>query len=256
MARDIQVVVPMAGLGTRFSDMGYRTPKPLLPINGKPMFELVLFNLLTDRVVSVTIVARKEWQLSDYVEKLQHKMVPQLELVEVDDLTEGPAATVELAKPHLRPDLPVVTGNSDQYVDADLTRFYSLFDKPSVQGTVLTMEDDDPKWSYASIDDHGQVHFVKEKQVISKFATVGIYGFRSAELMFTCFDLMRRANDRVNGELYVAPSFNYITQFGGFVSAYNLGPISTVMHGLGTPEDYTAFLASDVCRRLPGDYWT
>lgn len=245
----------MAGLGTRFSDSGYLTPKPLLPINGRPMFELVLYNMISDRVRSVVVIAQKAWDLSQHIEELQSRLVPTLRLVEIDYLTDGPASTVDLARPYLDPSLPVVTGNSDQYVDADLAPYYSLFDDPSIQGTILTMEDDHPKWSYAAVDEQGDVTLVREKEVISQFATVGIYGFRSATVMYEAFEAMRQAEDRVNGEFYVAPSYNHIISEAGRVVKYDLGPISEVMHGLGTPDDYETFLLSRACANLPTDYW-
>lgn len=255
MIGGIQVVVPMAGLGTRFSQAGYTTPKPLLPINGRPMFELVLYNMVTDQVASVTVIAQAEWGLAPHLDAIAARIQRPVHLIEIDYVTEGPAATVELARPHLDPDLAVVTGNSDQHVHADLRPYYALFDDPTVQGSILTMEDNHPKWSYAAIDDSGDVTLVREKEVISRYATVGIYGFRSARLMFGAFDTMRGLDDRVNGEFYVAPSYNHLIAAGARVVTFDLGPISEVMHGLGTPEDYEAFLRSAAHSELPADYW-
>ncbi len=253
----LQVVIPMAGLGTRFVDAGYTVPKPLLPVHGQPMFALVLANLLTDRVGSVTIVAQRAWDIGEEVRRIDRAQPCPVRIIEIDHVTGGPADTVELTRGVLDPDLPVVTGNSDQYVDADLSAFYEDLLRPGVAGTILTMLDDHPKWSYAATDEAGDVTLVREKEVISPHATVGIYGFRSAALMFEAFDAMRAARDTVNGEYYVAPAYNRLIERGRRVTSSSLGPVSDVMHGLGTPTDYEAFLlspaairAADAARRL------
>jgi len=245
----IQLVIPMAGLGTRFTNAGYQTPKPLLPVHGVPVYHVVLANLLHPDVTSVTIIAQKAWHLQDDINHLNERLPPDVRLLEIDYTTGGPAETVELTRPFLDPDLPVVTGNSDQYVDADLDGFYTRMRDPDIAGLILTMEDDDPKWSFAALAPDGYVTQVKEKQVISHCATVGVYGFKTASLMFHGFDLMRAAADTHNGEYYVAPSYNHLITQGHRIAITPLGPFQTVMHGLGIPKDYERFLASPASHR-------
>lgn len=245
----IQLVIPMAGLGTRFTNAGYTTPKPLLPVHGVPVYHVVLANLLHPDVTTVTIIAQHSWHLQDDIDRLNANLPQQVRLIEIDYTTGGPADTVELARPYLDPDLPVVTGNSDQYVDADLDGFYTRMRDPDLGGLILTMEDDDPKWSFAALDDDGYVTQVKEKQVISNYATVGIYGFQTADLMFHGFDLMRAAGDTHNGEYYVAPSYNHLINQGHRIAITHLGAFQTVMHGLGIPDDYERFVSHSASRR-------
>jgi len=255
----IQIVIPMAGLGTRFTEVGYSLPKPLLPIHGQPMFLVVVANLFTEAVGRIVIVAQSSFTLGDTVSRMRACLPCPVELVEIDYLTRGPADTVEIAQPFLRLDQPVVTANSDQYVDHSIAPLYDQLRDPVIAGSILTMKDDDPKWSYARSDANGDVTLVREKEVISSDATVGIYGFRSASLMWEGFDAMREANDTVKGEYYVAPSYNHLIERGYRIKTYDLGPISQTMHGMGIPEDYEAFLrsaasfrASKCARRLFG----
>lgn len=245
----IQIVVPMAGLGTRFSEAGYEIAKPLLPIHGQPMFLVVIANLMTDAVGRVVIVAQKSFGLGQSVEHMRARMRQPVELVEIDFLTGGPADTVDLARDYLTPELPVVTANSDQYVDHSMEPLYAQLADPSIAGSILTMKDNDPKWSYAATDSHGDVVLVREKEVISDDATVGIYGFRSAQLMWEGLDAMRAARDTVNGEYYVAPSYNYLIRAGHRIVTFGLGPITLTMHGMGIPDDYEAFLKSSASHR-------
>ena len=245
--QSIQLVIPMAGLGKRFTECGYTVPKPLINIHGLPMYRLVLADLLTDQISRVAIVAQRAWNLSRSIDQLGESLGLEIALIEIDYVTDGPADTVQLTEEWLHPGDPVVTANSDQYVDADIRPFYSVLTSGEVAGGLLLMEDSHPKWSYARLNEKGYVIEVREKSVISPFATVGIYGFATASIMLDAFAAMRARGDRVNGEFYVGPSYNYL-RTGFPIAATNLGPVSTVMHGLGTPEDFESFRASDISR--------
>jgi NDP-sugar pyrophosphorylase family protein len=210
------------------------------------MYQVVLANVLHDSVRNVVIVARAEWRLEPTIRALSASSGLHIELIEVEQTTGGPAETVEFAIPHLKPGVPVVVANSDQYVDASLNDFYALCQMEDVAGVILAMEDDDPKWSYVAVDESGRATQVREKKVISPLATVGIYGFSSPETLCQGFRAMRQAGDQTNGEWYVAPSYNYMIADSQTVRVVNLGPIGTVMHGLGIPVDYENFLSSSV----------
>lgn len=247
--RRIQLVIPMAGLGSRFSQAGYQVPKPLIQIHGIPMYQLVVNNLMHESVASLTIVCPRKWGLSPEIVRLDSTHQIPVNIVEVDDLTEGPASTVWLAKPYLNPELPVVVANSDQYIDSDLSKFYDAISRHGSANVILCMEDSDKKWSYVRQSSEGLVEEVREKRVISNLATVGIYGFSTATVMFEAFQEMFSAKDSTLGEYYVAPAYNYIIKQGNPVSVVNLGPVGTVMHGLGIPVDFESFLEKPVSRQ-------
>lgn len=247
--RRIQLVIPMAGLGSRFSQAGYPVPKPLIEIHGIPMYRVVVDNLIHESVASLIILCPKKWGLSNKIFELGSAYGVPVNVVEVEGLTEGPASTVWLAKPYLNPDLPVVVANSDQYIDADLSEFYDGVSGPSSACVILCMEDSDKKWSYVRQSSEGLVEEVREKQVISNLATVGVYGFSSAAVMLGAFQEMFSAKDSTLGEYYVAPAYNYIIKHGHPVSVVNLGPVGTVMHGLGIPVDFELFLKKPVSRQ-------
>lgn len=236
----------MAGMGKRFADAGYRSPKPLLPVHGVPMYQVVLANMIHTQVESVTVIAQKSWGLHDSISQLNERIPQRLTLLEIDFTTGGPAETVSLARQGLAPDVPVVTGNSDQFVEGDISHLYGMLADKDTDGVILTMKDDHPKWSYASLNTDGSVAEVREKEVISEYATVGIYGFASADLLFHGIDLMMQARDTCNGEYYIGPSYNYLVREGRRILIHDVGPIDRAMHGLGTPEDYEKFLTSEV----------
>lgn len=244
-----QLIIPMAGEGRRFLSSGYETPKPLLPIHGVPMYQVVLANVLDSAIDRVVLVARQEWNLDVHVKDLARKSGLAVHVVNVQSTTRGSAESVELASPFLDRDLPVVVANSDQYVDARLDEFWSSTLAAGNGGTILTMLDSDPKWSYAEIDKGGKVRRVVEKEVISPHATVGIYGFGSGHLMLDAIREMKARGDMTNGEYYLAPAFNYVIRSGASVGIVDLGPVGGTMHGLGIPEDYERFMRAEVSLR-------
>lgn len=239
----------MAGLGSRFADAGYDIPKPLLPIHQWPMYSVVLANVWPPHAGRVILVARREFRLADSIAELRRSSRADIELIEIDYTTRGAADTVQLAQELLDDSQPLVIANSDQFVDADLTDFFDQLNVPGVDGCILTMQDDDPKWSYVSLDADSYVKNVVEKEVISSYATVGIYGFSRAELAWKAFAAMRSASDTVNGEYYVAPAYNQLIRGGSRVSIVDLGPIKKCMYGMGIPTDYQNFLHSSASVR-------
>lgn len=240
--KGVQLVIPMAGEGQRFRKQGIFTPKPLIDLGGIRMFELVIANLFTPSVSKIVLISRSEFELEGHGIEIEKKLGIPVKIISVQTTTEGPADSVMLTKDFLSMDSPLVIANSDQYVNLDPGVFYSKLLEEGVSGVILTMEDDDPKWSYVELDSKGEVQRVVEKQVVSNFATVGIYGFKTASSMFAAIEQMRVSNDRVNGEYYVGPCYNYLSNLNGPVSTINLGSVGTAMHGLGTPEDLAGFL--------------
>lgn len=238
----VQLVIPMAGDGTRFASAGYSVPKPLLSIHGRKMFEIVLSNLSNSYVQKALLVAKTEWKLGEVIAELKEVSSFPLELLELSALSEGPAHTVEFAEKNLDMELPLVIANSDQYLDYKFEDFYQCLCDGRVQGAVLTMVDNDPKWSYASLDSNGDIVSIVEKVVVSDHATAGIYGFSKASYFFEALAQMKAQNARVNGEFYVGPVYNYLDMTNGTVANFDMGPVGNVMHGLGVPEDFEAFL--------------
>jgi NDP-sugar pyrophosphorylase family protein len=242
--KNVQVIIPMAGKGSRFTEAGYETSKPMLPIGQFPMFLAVLANIYDERLLSVTIIKQSDVNLEVDLNSLFKNLGVKLNIVELDGFTDGAATTVEYGLHDLHPDLPVVIVNSDQYVSGELTSFYDSISSNNYSGVILTMNDIDPKWSYIRVNEFGSVTEVVEKEVISDLATVGIYGFASAKLCSSAISQMKKAQFKVNGEFYLAPAYNFMPEHSSPIHHINLGPVGNVMYGLGTPVDYQNFLVS------------
>lgn len=206
------------------------------------MFELVIGNLLSAAVQQVVLVAREEFASEISSTQLESHFAVPFEVVTVRQTTAGPADSVRLSEPYINADCPVVVANSDQYVDFEPSGFYSRLVDDLFAGAILAMEDTDPKWSYVQVDSANNATSVAEKRVISRLATVGIYGFATGNLLFEAIRRMEEAGDRTNGELYLAPAYNYLLEEAKPIHVIDLGPTGEIMHGLGTPRDLEEFL--------------
>ena len=241
--RKLQLVIPAAGLGSRFSMVGMTTPKPVIDVDGLPMIAWVIGNFNLRPTDVVIIVTRPEIGLSEILLPYLCAFQCRVEFVCIDYVTEGPAITVSLAKAMLDLDEALIVANSDQYVSAGLDEFLNQARYSSSGGQILTMAASGSKWSYVKRNPAGNVSEVKEKVEISSEATVGIYGWNKASYFFESLESMIAADDRTNGEFYVAPTYNYLLERAVPISATNIGDVEREVHGLGTPEDLEIFQA-------------
>lgn len=234
------IAVPMAGHGTRFSQAGYFDPKPLIDVLGQPMIKLVIDNLTPRRPHRFVFICQSDHlQRYQLAEKLE-TWAPGCAVVAVEGVTEGAACTVLAAREFIG-DGPLMIANSDQYVEISIDDYLSA-QTHDVDGLIMTMTADDPKWSYAAIGPDETVTRVVEKEVISDQATVGIYNFARGCDFIRGAERMIESNKRVNGEFYVAPVYNELIDAGSRVIVYNIGSVGRLMHGLGTPADLNAYL--------------
>ena len=140
--------------------------------------------------------------------------------------------------------------NSDQYVDIDINDYLAAGD--GLDGLIMTMFADDNKWSFIKFDENRLVTMVREKEVISNEATVGIYNFARGRDYVRGADEMIKRNLRVNNEFYVAPVYNLIIEDGLRIGFYNVGRLDAGMYGLGVPDDLNKFIANPISRRIFG----
>jgi NDP-sugar pyrophosphorylase family protein len=245
----LTVVIPMAGRGSRFANQGYSTPKPLIPVHGVPMAELVVSNLRPSRPARFVFLCLGEHLARFSLAERLAVVAPGCVVVPVEGVTEGAACTVLLAERHIDPDDVLLIANSDQWVDTDINRHLGLLERDGLDGLIMTMTADDPKWSYVMLDEERHVQYVVEKEVVSDEATVGIYAFQRGRDFVTAAKEMIAAEKRVNGEFYVAPAYNELIAKGSIVGIDNVGAEGNGMYGIGIPSDLDAFLALPISRR-------
>ena len=236
----MNVLIPMAGAGSRFEQAGYTFPKPLIDVNGKPMIQRVVENLNID-ARHIFIVQKSHYEKYSLKHTL-NLISPNCEIVQVEGMTEGAACTTLLAKEFIDNDEPLILANSDQYVDWDSNQFMYASMADDIDASILTFYSTHPKWSYARLNEDGFVVEVAEKKPISEHATVGIYFFKKGSDYVRCAESMISKNIRVNNEFYVCPVYNEALLEGARVKTFHIDK----MWGLGTPEDLNTFLKHDI----------
>lgn len=232
----LNVLIPMAGAGSRFEKAGFTFPKPLIEVENDPMIKLVYDNLNIH--ANYIFIVQKEHRIKYNLDTLLNLISPNCKIIETDGLTEGAACTTLLAKDLIDNDNPLIIANSDQVVEWDSNEFMYKMNETNSDGGILTFKSTHPKWSFAKIDKNGLVSEVAEKNPISDDATVGIYYWRKGSDYVKYSQQMIEKNIRVNNEFYVCPVFNEAISDGLKIKTCEVKK----MWSLGTPEDLETFL--------------
>jgi NDP-sugar pyrophosphorylase family protein len=226
----LKLVMPMAGMGSRFVQQGYSQPKPVIDVAGKPMFVRSVESIGIDFDDYVFII-----QAEHNISKAILEYYPQAKIIELEQVTQGAACTVLKAQQFFEDTDSLFVCNCDNFMQWDKSKFV---EQQHHDGIIMVFEEteQDPKWSYAQVED-GLVVKVAEKNPISKWATSGHYYWRSWATFVESANRMIEAEDTVNGEYYLCPVYNHTP-----------GNVVTVqinnMQGVGTPEELQAWLKS------------
>ena len=239
MKQFFNIVLPMAGRGSRFRQQGYKDSKPFIDVNGKPMIQRVIENLNIefDKNFKFIILCQEsdyeEYDFSLFNEIIGHDNI---EIIKLNGITEGTACTLLTAKEFINNRIPLLSFNSDQMLEYDPRETYSQLSLHD--GGMPCFQGKGPKWSYAKIDEEGYVVEVAEKKQISTNATAGYYYWNRGSDFVKYAEQMIAANDRVNNEFYVAPVYNYAVKDGRHIVITHVDKV----HQMGTPEDLEEYL--------------
>jgi HAD superfamily hydrolase (TIGR01509 family) len=234
--KKLNVLIPMAGLGSRFAQKGYTFPKPLIDVNGCPMIQVVTDNLNIE--ANYIFVVQQEHLEKYNLKHLLNLIKPACKIVVVDGLTEGAACTTLLAKEFIDNDNPLLIANSDQYIDWDSNETLYSFYNNDIDGGMLVFTAIHPKWSFVKLNSTGFIEQVAEKDPISDIASVGVYYWSKGSDYVKYAEQMIDKNIRVNNEFYVCPVINEAIEDG---KKFKVSYVKE-MWGIGTPEDLETFL--------------
>ena len=234
--KNLNILIPMAGAGSRFEKAGYTFPKPLIDVNGEPMIKVVSENLNID--ANFIYIVQKSHREKYNLDTLLNLITPNCKIVEVDGITEGAACTTLLAKEFINNEQPLIMANSDQFIEWDSNEFMYKMNETNADGGIVTFTSTHPKWSFTKVDNNGLVTEVAEKNPISDIATAGIYFWKHGSDYVKYAEQMINKNIRVNNEFYVCPVFNEAVADCKKVRTFNIEK----MWGIGTPEDLNYFL--------------
>jgi dTDP-glucose pyrophosphorylase len=233
----LNIVIPMAGAGSRFEKAGYTFPKPLIEVEGEPMIKVVTANLNFD--ANFIFIVQKAHRIMYNLDTLLNLVSPNCKIVEVDEVTDGAARTTLLAKKYIDNSAPLILANSDQFIEWDSNEFMYKMSETNSDAGIVTFRSTHPKWSFVKINEIGLVIEVAEKNPISNNATAGIYYWKNGSDYIKYAEQMIRKDLKVNNEFYVCPVFNEAIADGKQIRVFEIEK----MWGLGTPEDLDVFLS-------------
>jgi len=180
----MNLVLPMAGSGSRFFTSGYEKPKPLIELQGKPFFFWAAQSILKFSKINKLIFI----VLKEHVEKFNVDVVilneyPNAEIIVIQEVLNGPVLTCLESVKVINNNEPVVFNDIDHlfYSDKLVQAIYND-ELSQIDGGFLTFFSQNPAYSYCEIDKSGFVSKTKEKEVISANAITGAYIFKNIEI--------------------------------------------------------------------------
>jgi NDP-sugar pyrophosphorylase family protein len=234
----MNIVMPMAGRGSRFAQVGIDTPKPLIDVFGRPMYAWAMDSLPLELARRVIFICLEEHLRQPALESDIRNRYGDLdpEIVRLDEVTEGQACTVLKARSWIDNDEPLLIYNADTYCRTSLAKRLPEL-PPQADGLLGVFHAPGDKWSFARADSTGRVLATAEKSRISDWASTGLYYFQRGRDFVVHADAMIGAGERVNGEFYVAPVYNRLIAAGLQIFIDRAEEVWV----LGTPEDLRYF---------------
>jgi dTDP-glucose pyrophosphorylase len=226
------ILIPMAGRGSRFCKKGYTEPKPLIDVIGSPMIEAVIKNLYNKNVNFIFILNKNQDKLNQ-ITNIITKCVNDPKIIYTDKITDGPACTALLAKKYISEDSLIIANCDQIIVDYNYETLIKFCKKNKTDGIIGSFISTSNKNSYVKLSPNGEVTEVKEKIVISNIATNGLHFWKNGHDFINSAEEMIKNNERYKNEFYIAPSYNYMIKDGKRVLPffYNLH------YPIGTPKD-------------------
>lgn len=239
--RKVHIIIPMAGLGSRFSNFGFKTPKFLLPVDKtNSMIKLAVSTLNAPKNTTYSFITLSSiFSPELYKELKEYK--PHWTIL--DKLSEGPASTVISCLDNVPDNTPIIVSNSDQILENwDCENF--LTECKDYDGGVLTYTPDyelqigkKDKHSFVEIKNGVCTRFA-EKIVLSDQALVGVHYFASKQVFIDAYQQMVETNTRApNGEFYLSLLYN-------FIKKVKVVPIKETeqFYPTGEPSDYFKYI--------------
>ena len=232
----MNILIPMAGLGSRFLTKGFTVPKPLIDINGTIMIIRAIQSIGINNAKYLFVISKNEYSESVKQEISKHV---DSEFIEINYITEGPASSALLFEKQINNDNELIIANCDQIMEWNTDNF--LLNVRQYDGAVVTYHETTDKNSYAKIDKHGRVIEIQEKNVISNISLNGIHYWKQGKYFVSSAHEMIHEDVRApNGEFYVGPSYNYMIKKGLTVGIYHIP--NQMHHPVGIPDDLEKFI--------------
>lgn len=236
----MNIIITMAGLGSRFRKAGYNVPKYMIEVNGKNLFQwsmLSLEDFNKQEDVKYIFVVRKEDETKKFILDETKKMgLTDVNVIELNELTDGQATSALLAEKYWDENGEMIVYNIDTYVEPNVMRYEEI----KGDGFIPCFNAPGEHWSFVKLDENGDAVEVREKQRISDNCTIGLYYFKTCKLYKELYkEYYKDESHLEKNEKYIAPLYNYMIEKGMQVNISSL-PFDKV-HVLGTPEEVEIF---------------
>lgn len=231
----MNIVIPMAGLGTRFSNEGFNLPKPLIETNGKTLIE---HSISTLGVEGKYIFITRKYDNPEHnilLTKRLKEIQPNSIEIQLNEPTKGATETALAAKQYIDNNEPLIITNCDQITDWDASKFNEFISNPNIEGVVVTYPSSNPKNSFAVVEDNRVIKLV-EKQAVSDIALIGVHYWREGYMFVeTAEMLLKDFEEEGRPECYISETYNYLIYTGAHIKNYHITANEYIP--LGTPYD-------------------
>jgi dTDP-glucose pyrophosphorylase len=240
MNKKINIVIPMAGLGSRFSKYGFKNIKPLIPLNGKTFIEWSIesvdFKNIQTQFIFVILEEHKDI-LNEHLKKIK----PDCIIISIPKLTRGAVESSLAAEKYINNDIPLIITNSDQIFEWNKEKYIDYITNTDTDADVIVVSSDTNKFSYIELDENNYGVRLTEKEVISNNGLVGIHYWKKGMYFVESGKELIERNIRTNNEFYISLSYNILIENNMKVTCYKLENTDNYL-SIGTPEQVFDYL--------------
>lgn len=242
MTKPLQILIPLAAPSPFFDPAEFFFPKPLVDVGGKSMIEYTLSALqaTVENARFLFLVRQEDIAKFSIDSILRLRAGEDSVVIPIAASTQGALCSCLLAVDQLDLDAPLLISNGDQVVESDLSQLFDKVRETGAAAGVVTFPSVHPRWSYVRTGSDGNVSQAAEKSVISENAIAGLYYFETARTFIEAAKDTIRANDRVGGQFFIAPSLNQVILKGETVTAVSIP--ETRYHSFYTPSKFHEYV--------------
>lgn len=247
----MNILIPIVGRGTRVKN--YNIPKPLIPVNGKPIIQRCIESFKIPANYIFIVRKFSEYPEADYTTELKNllkSLKSTASIIEIDYVTEGPACSALLAKNLIDNSEELIVTNCDQQTDWNPSGFLNYVRDSNCDGCVITYPHGDivvgqpSPYSFIQLNEDGVATLLEEKFAISEHALNGIHYWKKGSDFVKTAEEMIRNNDRINNEFYISKTYNYLIKDNKKVVSYKMNPKE--FWALGSQQEIEKFLNANL----------
>ena len=245
--RPLHIIMPMAGEGTRFSKAGWTTPKPLIELRGVPLFRRAIDSVAIEGVeMKYSFIVRQEHIDKQHIDELIKEIQPDANVFSVLKTTRGAVETCLVAESAIDDEDAVVVMDCDlefrsKRYNELVANALSVAADEADGGALVSFESDNPRYSYALVDEDGRVLRTAEKDPISTHALCGAYFFGSGKDFKRIAHQLLEDGTHGKAEFYVSLLYNYLLDEGKVIRLATMEEY----YSYGTPEELLFYSKKD-----------